>query len=118
MSIDRARTWALASIAFAVAVGTAVGISIAPYMRWIVRALLGVVGLLALAIGYELLRRERVADIERPLVFPWYEALQDRLDPLRARAPAWLFTWRGAVVVLAPVWLTALALLTLPFVLR
>jgi hypothetical protein len=51
-------------------------------------------------------------------VYPWYEAFQDRLDPLRAKCPQWFFDWRGVLVFLSPLWALAVALTVLPFVMR
>lgn len=112
------RFWALVGIALAVAVGVA----LAPFVGTLLglAVILCVCGavIVALCVVYELLRREWVADRERPLYFPWYEAFQDRLDPVRAKCPAWVFDWRGVLVFLSPLWVTAIALTVLPFVMR
>lgn len=96
----------------------AVGVALAPYVLWLVAVAVALSALWLLAAGFEMLRRELVADLTAPTAPAWYNALQDRLDPLRSRVPVWVFGWRGALVFLAPLWLTVLALTVLPFVMR
>lgn len=95
------RLWPFVGIALAVAVGVA----LAPHLLGVVVAGSIFVGV---AVVYELTRRllVRALSVGTPV---WYERFQDRLDPLRARMPAWAFGWRGVLLVFSPLWIVLVA---------